>query len=73
MHGLPKTIAPKEQRNFAMILWLSDKIVKNKNINLAKTKSLTNKQVTHDYIPHTLLNFFGVQSIVSKKDFSLIN
>jgi len=73
LHGLPKTIAPKEQRNFAMILWLSDQIVKNKNINVTKTKSLLSKQVTHDYIPHTLLNFFGVQSIVNKKDFSLIN
>ncbi len=73
LHGLPKTIAPKEQRNFAMILWLSDQIVKNKKINVTKIKSLANKPLTHDYLPHTLLNIFGVQSVVNKKDFSLIN
>jgi lipid A ethanolaminephosphotransferase len=48
LHGLPKTIAPKEQRNFAMILWLSDQIVKNKNINVTKTKSLLSKQIFPD-------------------------
>jgi lipid A ethanolaminephosphotransferase len=73
LHGLPKSIAPKEQRNFAMVLWLSDQIVKNKNINIAKTKSLVNKELNHDYLPHTLLNLFSVQSSVNKKDLSLIN
>ena len=73
LHGLPKKIAPKEQTNFAMILWLSDQIVKNQNINLSKIKNMANKELNHDYLPHTLLNLFKVQSSVYKKDLSLVN
>ncbi len=73
LHGLPKKIAPKEQTNFAMVLWLSDQIVKNQNINLSKIKNMANKELNHDYLPHTLLNLFKVQSSVYKKDLSLVN
>ena len=73
LHGLPKKIAPKEQTNFAMVLWLSDQIVKSQNINLSKIKNMANKELNHDYLPHTLLNLFKVQSSVYKKDLSLVN
>ena len=73
LHGLPKKIAPKEQTNFAMVLWLSEQIVKSQNINLSKIKNMANKELNHDYLPHTLLNLFKVQSSVYKKDLSLIN
>jgi lipid A ethanolaminephosphotransferase len=73
LHGLPKKIAPKEQTDFAMVLWLSDQIIKNQNINPSKIKNMANKQLNHDYLPHTLLNLFKVQSYVYKKEFSLVN
>jgi lipid A ethanolaminephosphotransferase len=73
LHGLPKKIAPKEQTDFAMVLWLSDQMIKNQNINSSKIKSMANKQLNHDYLAHTLLNLFKLQSSVYKKDFSLIN
>ena len=47
-----------------MVLWLSDQIIKNQNINLSKIKSMANKELNHDYLPHTLLNLFKVQSSV---------
>ena len=56
-----------------MVLWLSDQLVKNRNININKIKNLINKELNHDYISHTLLNLFGVESLVNKKEFSLIN
>ncbi len=73
LHGLPKKIAPKEQTDFAMVLWLSDQMIKNQNINSSKIKNMANKQLNHDYLPHTLLNLFKVQSSVYKKDLSLVN
>jgi lipid A ethanolaminephosphotransferase len=73
LHGLPKKIAPKEQTDFAMVLWLSDQMIKNQNINSSKIKIMANKQLNHDYLPHTLLNLFKVQSSVYKKEFSLVN
>jgi glucan phosphoethanolaminetransferase (alkaline phosphatase superfamily) len=56
-----------------MILWLSDQLVKNRNINVNKIKNLIEKELNHDYISHSLLNLFGVESLVNKKEFSLIN
>jgi lipid A ethanolaminephosphotransferase len=73
LHGLPKKIAPKEETNFAMVLWISDQMIKNQNINSSKIKSMADKKLNHDYLSHTLLNLFKVQSSVYKKDFSLIN
>jgi lipid A ethanolaminephosphotransferase len=73
LHGLPKKIAPKEQTDFAMILWFSDQMIKNQNINSSKIKNMANKQLNHDYLPHTLLNLFKIQSSVYKKEFSLVN
>ncbi len=40
LHGLPKNIAPKEQTNFAMVLWLSDQIIKNQNSDLSTIESM---------------------------------
>ena len=73
LHGLPKQIAPKEQTDFAMVLWLSDQIIKNKNINLSLIKNKSNKELNHDYLSHTLLNLFKVQTTVYKKNLSLLN
>jgi lipid A ethanolaminephosphotransferase len=73
LHGLPKKFSIKQQTDFAMVLWLSDQLVKNRNINVNKIKNLINKELNHDYISHTLLNLFGVESLVNKKELSLIN
>jgi lipid A ethanolaminephosphotransferase len=73
LHGLPKKFLIKQQTDFAMVLWLSDKLVKNRDINVDKIKNLINKELNHDYISHTLLNLFGVESLINKKEFSLIN
>ena len=73
LHGLPKKFLIKQQTDFAMVLWLSDKLVKNRDINVDKIKNLINKELNHDYISHTLLNLFGVESLVNKKELSLIN
>ena len=48
-------------------------MIKNQNINSSKIKNMSNKQLNHDYLSHTLLNLFKVQSAVYKKEFSLVN
>ncbi|NKA01078.1 MAG: phosphoethanolamine--lipid A transferase [Proteobacteria bacterium] len=73
LHGLPKKIAPKEQTNFAMVLWISDQMIKNQNINLSMIKNKFTKELNHDYLSHTLLNLFKVQTSIYKKNLSLLN
>lgn len=52
MHGVPLSIAPKEQYEIPFIVWVSDKS------KLLKPE----KSVTQNYVFHSVLNFLGVQS-----------
>ena len=54
MHGLPKSIAPKEQYEIPFIVWVSDDSKQLKPI----------KVLTQSYVFHSVLNFLGVQSPV---------
>ncbi|WP_293893306.1 phosphoethanolamine--lipid A transferase EptA [Flavobacterium sp.] len=52
MHGLPMSIAPKEQYEIPFIVWVSD-----------STKQLKpNKILSQNYVFHSVLNFLGIQS-----------
>jgi lipid A ethanolaminephosphotransferase len=51
-HGLPLSIAPKEQYEIPFIVWLSD-----------STKQLKpNKTLSQHHVFHSVLNFLGIQS-----------
>ncbi|MDN3677115.1 phosphoethanolamine--lipid A transferase EptA [Flavobacterium paronense] len=52
MHGLPMSIAPKEQYEIPFIVWVSDG---SKQIKTIKT-------VTQNHVFHSVLNFLGIQS-----------
>lgn len=52
MHGLPISIAPKEQYEIPFIVWLSD----------SKKELKPNKTVSQNYVFHSVLNFLNVQS-----------
>jgi lipid A ethanolaminephosphotransferase len=52
MHGLPISIAPKEQYEIPFIVWLSD-----------SSKQLKpNKMLSQSHVFHSVLNFLGIQS-----------
>jgi len=54
MHGLPKSIAPREQYEIPFIVWVSD-----------STKQLKpNKLLTQSHVFHSVLNFLSIQSPV---------
>ena len=52
MHGLPKSIAPKEQYDIPFIVWFSD--------NSKQLKP--NKILSQSYVFHSVLNFLSIQS-----------
>lgn len=52
MHGLPLSIAPKEQYEIPFIVWLSD----------GSRQLKPNKTVSQYHVFHSVLNFLGVQS-----------
>lgn len=61
MHGLPLSIAPKEQFNIPFIVWLSDS---TKHLN-------TNQALTQGNVFHSVLSFLGVQSPVYDKNMDI--
>jgi lipid A ethanolaminephosphotransferase len=52
MHGLPMSIAPKEQFEIPFIVWLSD----------GSKKLKPNKMVSQNHVFHSVLNFLAIQS-----------
>ncbi len=52
MHGVPYSMAPKEQLDIPMVLWTSDSSLQYKEV----------PQVGQHYVFHSILHFFGVES-----------
>ncbi len=62
MHGMPLSIAPKEQYDIPFIVWLSDN----------SSKQLKpNKVVSQNHVFHSVLNFLNIQSPVYNEDMNI--
>ncbi len=62
MHGLPMSIAPKQQFEIPFIVWVSD--------NSAK-RLKQNKMVSQGYIFHSVLNFLNIQSPIYNEELNI--
>lgn len=62
MHGLPLSIAPKEQYEIPFIVWYSD--------NSSK-KLKPNKLISQNYIFHSVLNFLSIQSPIYNEEMNI--
>jgi lipid A ethanolaminephosphotransferase len=61
MHGVPLSIAPKEQYEIPFIVWVSD-----------SSKQLKpNKILSQNYVFHSTLNFLGIKSPVYNEDLNI--
>ena len=61
MHGLPLSIAPKEQYDIPFIVWVSD-----------SSKQLKpNKTVSQNHVFHSVLNFLNIQSPVYNEEMNI--
>jgi lipid A ethanolaminephosphotransferase len=62
MHGLPLSIAPKEQYEIPFIVWLSDS---------SKKKVKEKKTINQNYVFHSVLNFLNIQSPIYNEEFNI--
>lgn len=60
LHGLPYMMAPKEQKEVALIMWFGGLMEKETNYVLLK-KTLNN-QYSHDNVFHTILGMLEIES-----------
>ena len=58
MHGLPYSMAPKEQVEIPMLVWSSDKSLQYKDL----------PEVGQHYVYHSVLRFFGIESPVFNEE-----
>ena len=73
LHGLPYKIAPNEQKDVPMILWLSDKMKKNDFINYSclKNKGLNNNY-SHDNFFHSVLSILTIKTKVYQNNLDFL-
>lgn len=74
LHGLPEKIAPKEQKEVPMILWLSDKTKDNMNIDTScLVKKAANGSFSHDNYAHTVFGLLAIKTTVYKENLDVLN
>lgn len=61
MHGLPLSIAPKEQYEIPFIVWVSD----------PKKQIKPNKVVSQNYVFHSVLKFLNIESPIYNEDLNI--
>lgn len=61
MHGIPRSIAPKEQYEIPFIVWVSD----------GSKQLKPNKALTQNYVFHSVLNFLSIQSPVYNEEMNI--
>lgn len=71
LHGLPYPIAPKEQTEVPMVMWLSDGFVSSFGLNTSCMRRHTAKPISHDYLFHSILGMLQVKTRVYDKAYDL--
>lgn len=74
LHGFPYKIAPEEQKRIPMLIWLSENMKKNHNIDLRCLEiKAKNKNYSHDNLYHSILSLLNIKSKTYKKDLDIFN
>jgi len=64
LHGWPNAIAPHEQKSVPMITWFSDGFLGDHGLTQSDIESRASGAVTHDFVAHSLLGLFDVNTSV---------
>src|SRR5210317_63315 len=59
LHGAPLKFAPKEQTHVPILLWASNGLKERKDY--PKTRQI-NKEITHEFLRHTVMDLFQLQT-----------
>jgi lipid A ethanolaminephosphotransferase len=68
LHGIPYAIAPKEQTQVPMVMWLSDGFREAAGVDLACLRQRAAQPAAHDHLFHTILGLMDVRTALSAPD-----
>ena len=71
LHGLPYSIAPKEQTQIPMVMWMSQGFTSSFGINKDCMGKLANTPVSHDNLFHSILGMLQIESKYYDKSLDL--
>jgi lipid A ethanolaminephosphotransferase len=71
LHGLPYALAPVEQKQVPMIFWASEKLVRQKSLDIAALEARRQTPYSHDFIFHSVLGLFGVGSEIYRPELDI--
>ncbi len=66
LHGLPYTVAPKEQTHVPMVAWLSPAAERDGGITMACLRERRDEPLSHDNLFHTVVGLLGVEAVEYK-------
>ncbi len=70
LHGLPYVMAPESQKHIAALMWFSDEI--SKDIDLNKVRLNKDENYSQDNLFHLLLGLFEVETDVYEKEMDIL-
>ena len=71
LHGLPYFMAPDAQTHIGSVMWFGESM--SKKINAESLRKRADKEYTQDYLFHTLLGIFNVETKEYKKSLDIFN
>ncbi|WP_234085632.1 phosphoethanolamine transferase [Azonexus sp. R2A61] len=71
LHGLPYSMAPREQIKVPFFMWFSDEFQRSHDVSLACVTQRAKQAANHDSLVHTLLGLFDVKSHIYDPVFDL--
>ena len=72
LHGLPYAIAPIQQTQVPMVMWLSPSFADSRQIDLTCLRTRATERATHDNLFHTMLGLLDVQTRVYEPALDLV-
>lgn len=71
LHGIPYALAPREQIQVPMLLWLSEGLSERLSINAACLRTQQRVPLSHDYVYHSILGLSNVQTAIYRPEHDL--
>ena len=62
LHGMPYSIAPKEQLEVPMIWWLSPEFANNRHIDVDCVRRRARSEASHDHLFHSIMGVLDVET-----------
>jgi lipid A ethanolaminephosphotransferase len=72
LHGLPYSIAPTEQTQVPMVMWMSDTFASSFGVDQGCLLNAAKQTINHDYLFHTILGLLDVKTSVYDQSFDFM-